>query len=55
MICVSSEMAEVLSMADRAIVMHEGTINGILKRDENLTHDTIVKYETRIAKHVAAI
>ncbi|GAP41465.1 sugar ABC transporter ATP-binding protein [Flexilinea flocculi] len=54
-ICVSSEMAEVLSMADRAIVMHEGKINGILKRDGNLTQDTIVKYETRMTDCVQAV
>ena len=46
-ICVSSEMAEVLSLADRAIVMHEGVVTGDLKNDENLTQDVIMRYATK--------
>lgn len=42
-ICISSEMAEVLSIADRVIVMHEGVVTGNLK-NENLTQDMIMKY-----------
>ena len=42
-ICISSEMAEVLAISDRVIVMHEGKITGILK-NEGLTQDTIMKY-----------
>lgn len=33
-ILVSSEMQEVMSVADRIVVMHEGKVTGILKRDE---------------------
>jgi len=33
-ILVSSEMAEILGMSDRIVVMHEGGIGGILDRDE---------------------
>ena len=33
-ILVSSEMQEVMSVADRIVVMHEGRVTGILKRDE---------------------
>ena len=42
-ICISSEMAEVLSISDRVIVMHEGRITGTLKND-GLTQETIMKY-----------
>lgn len=42
-ICISSEMAEVLAISDRVIVMHEGRITGTLK-NEGLTQDTIMKY-----------
>ncbi len=33
-ILVSSEMQEVMSVADRIVVMHEGKVTGILRRDE---------------------
>ncbi len=33
-ILVSSEMQEVMSVADRIVVMHEGKVTGTLKRDE---------------------
>ncbi|MDE0822186.1 MAG: ATP-binding cassette domain-containing protein, partial [Opitutales bacterium] len=39
---VSSEMEEVLGMADRAIVMHEGRITGELLRDQ-LTEEAIMQ------------
>jgi ribose transport system ATP-binding protein len=42
---VSSEMEEVLGMADRALVMHEGTITGELSR-EQLTEEAIMQLAT---------
>ena len=42
-ICISSELAEVLAIADRIIVMHEGAISGVLK-NEGVTQDMIMKY-----------
>ncbi|MBT5380080.1 MAG: sugar ABC transporter ATP-binding protein, partial [Opitutae bacterium] len=42
---VSSEMEEVLGMADRAIVMHEGRITGELTRDQ-LTEEAIMQLAT---------
>ena len=31
---ISSEMEEILGMSDRIMVMHEGSIEGILERSE---------------------
>ena len=42
---VSSEMEEVLGMADRALVMHEGAITGELSRDQ-LSEETIMQLAT---------
>ncbi len=42
-ICISSELQEVLTIADRIIVMHEGTITGEMK-NENVTQDMIMRY-----------
>tara|TARA_B100001123_G_C15338814_1_gene1033901 strand:- start:3075 stop:4592 length:1518 start_codon:yes stop_codon:yes gene_type:complete len=42
---VSSEMEEVLGMADRAIVMHEGSITGELEADE-LNEENIMQLAT---------
>ena len=42
---VSSEMEEVLGMADRAIVMHEGRITGELSREE-LSEEAIMQLAT---------
>ena len=42
---VSSEMEEVLGMADRALVMHEGTITGELSR-EQLSEEAIMQLAT---------
>jgi len=42
---VSSEMEEVLGMADRALVMHEGTITGELSH-EQLSEETIMQLAT---------
>ena len=42
---VSSEMAEVLGMSDRALVMHEGRITGELGR-EQLTEEAVMHLAT---------
>ncbi len=42
---VSSEMEEVLSMSDRAIVMHEGRITGELARDQ-LSEEAVMQLAT---------
>ena len=42
---VSSEMEEVLGMADRALVMHEGCIAGKLARNE-LSEEAIMQLAT---------
>ena len=42
---VSSEMEEILGMADRAIVMHEGRISGELSREE-LTEENVMQLAT---------
>jgi ribose transport system ATP-binding protein len=42
---VSSEMEEVLGMADRALVMHEGRITGELSRDE-LSEESVMRLAT---------
>ena len=42
---VSSEMEEILGMADRALVMHEGRISGELTREE-LTEENIMHLAT---------
>jgi len=42
---VSSEMEEVLGMADRALVMHEGVITGELARDQ-LNEEAVMQLAT---------
>ena len=44
-IMISSEMAEIIGMSDRVIVMREGTIAGELKRGE-ATQESIMKLAT---------
>ena len=41
----SSEMEEILGMADRALVMHEGRITGQLQRDQ-LSEESIMHLAT---------
>ena len=48
---VSSEMEEVLGMSDRALVMHEGRIEGELKREE-LSEDSVIRLATGSAESV---
>jgi ribose transport system ATP-binding protein len=42
---VSSEMEEVLGIADRALVMHEGAITGELARDQ-LSEEAVMQLAT---------
>jgi ribose transport system ATP-binding protein len=42
-IMVSSELPEIIGMADRAVVMHEGTVSGVLGPGE-LKEETIMTY-----------
>lgn len=44
-IVVSSELPEVMGVADRIVVMHEGVVSGILNRDE-MSQELIMKYAT---------
>ena len=46
-ILISSDMAEVIGVSDRVIVMHEGEITGKLERSE-LTQENIMKYAVGI-------
>lgn len=48
-IMVSSELAEVLGMADRVMVMHEGKVTGILDR-KDATQERTMKYATNTMK-----
>lgn len=45
-ICISSEMAEVMKIADRVLVMHEGKVTGILDNNEELDQNRIMQYAT---------
>ena len=45
-IMISSELPEVLGMADRVVVMQEGIVQGILNRDE-ATQESIMKLATK--------
>lgn len=40
---VSSELPEVLGLADRVVIMHEGKVQGILENDD-LTQETVMEY-----------
>lgn len=44
-IVVSSELAEVMGVADRIVVMHEGVVSGILDRSE-FSQELIMKFAT---------
>lgn len=44
-IVVSSEMNEVMGVADRIVVMHEGNMTGLLERSD-FSQDTIMRYAT---------
>ena len=52
-IMISSELPEVLGMADRVLVMHEGEMTGILDR-KDATQELIMKYATGDVNDFAA-
>ena len=49
-IVVSSEMPEVMGVADRIVVMHEGHVSGVLNRSE-FSQELIMKYATSHEEH----
>ena len=51
-IMISSEMTEILGMSDRIMVMHEGTVAGILDRDE-ANQELILNYAAGLAGNLA--
>ena len=51
-IMISSEMPEILGMSDRIMVMQEGTVAGILDRDE-ANQELILNYAAGLAGNLA--
>jgi len=45
-VMVSSELPEVMGMSDRIMVMHEGTVTGILENSKDLTQERLMAYAT---------
>jgi len=45
-IVVSSEMPEVMGVSDRIVIMHEGSVTGIINRDE-MSQELIMRYATK--------
>ena len=43
MVLISSEMPEIINLCDRVYILHEGTMTGLLNRDQ-LTEETIIRY-----------
>lgn len=48
-IIISSEMPELIGMSDEILIMHNGRVNGLIKRAE-FSEDNIIKYVTGIQK-----
>ena len=42
---ISSELPEVMGMSDRIVVMHEGTMTGVIDR-KDFSSELILKYAT---------
>jgi ribose transport system ATP-binding protein len=42
MLLISDELTEALGMADRLIVMKDGKINGLIRRDEEFTEQSVI-------------
>jgi methyl-galactoside transport system ATP-binding protein/inositol transport system ATP-binding protein len=45
-VMVSSELPEVMGMSDRIMVVHEGTVTGIVENSSDLTQETLMLYAT---------
>ena len=45
-IVVSSEMPEIMGLADRIVIMHEGSVTGVLS-GEDINETTIIRYATK--------
>ncbi len=52
-ILISSELPEVLALANRIVIMHEGRVTGIMDRDD-ATEETVMAYATGLADDFAA-
>ncbi|POP34663.1 sugar ABC transporter ATP-binding protein [Lactonifactor longoviformis] len=48
---ISSELPEILGICDRTLVMHEGRITGVLKKNE-MTQEAIMKYATGLGENI---
>ena len=48
---ISSELPEVIAMADRAVVMHEGRVTGILERSEIDEHRVMAYATATVGQH----
>jgi ribose transport system ATP-binding protein len=42
-ILISDELSEVLGMADRLIVMKDGAVKKIIRRDEDFTEQSVIE------------
>ncbi|MCD8351622.1 MAG: sugar ABC transporter ATP-binding protein [Planctomycetaceae bacterium] len=49
-VLISSELPEVLAMADRVVVMHEGTVEAVLSRSDGLSEESIMRYASGAAR-----
>jgi ribose transport system ATP-binding protein len=45
-ILISSELPEIILLSDRVVILHEGSVSGILNHDE-LSEDRIMEYATK--------
>jgi ABC-type sugar transport system ATPase subunit len=52
-ILISSELPEVLALANRIVIMHEGRVTGIMDRDD-ATEESVMAYATGLADDFSA-
>ena len=45
-VVISSELQEIIGLCNRVVVMHEGSITGIIDREENINEEEIMQYAT---------
>lgn len=45
-VLVSSELPEIIGLSDRIVVFHEGTVTGVLNREDGFTQEKIMTYAT---------